>query len=106
MRDEVGSHGPASSAFFLPEVVPVTSAVWLALGAMFLLELVNLVQKRDVAKLWGSDMWPSGQAARREYSWISPPSRSRRTITPAGWTCCGRPRGGRRPSARCGRAAL
>ncbi len=50
MRDEVGSHGPASSAFFLPEVAPVTSAVWLALGAMLLLEFVDPVYKRGVAK--------------------------------------------------------
>ena len=50
MRDEVGSHGPASSAFFLPEVAPATSAVWLALGAMLLLGLVDLVYKRGVAE--------------------------------------------------------
>ena len=56
MRDEVGSQGPASSAFFLPEVAPVTSAVWLALGAMLLLGLVDLVYKRGVA----------------EYSWVTP----------------------------------
>ena len=50
MRDEVGCHGPASSASFLPEVPPVTSAVWLALGAMLLLEFVDPVYKRGVAK--------------------------------------------------------
>ena len=50
MRDEVGCYGPAPSASFLPEVPPVTSAVWLALGAMLLLAFVDPVYKRGVAK--------------------------------------------------------
>ena len=46
------------------------------------------------------------QAAARSYSWMSPPSRSRRTTAPTdpgGW-----PRGSaaRRPRERCGRAWL
>jgi hypothetical protein len=50
MREEVGSHGPLSAAFLLPEVAPVTSTVWLALGAMLLLGLVDLVHKRGAAE--------------------------------------------------------
>ena len=54
----------------------------------------------------GSQMSSSRHAARREYSWIRLPSRSRRTIAPDAWTGCGRPSGGRRSSERCGRARL
>jgi hypothetical protein len=42
------------------------------------------------------------------YSWISPPSRSRRTTLPAGATTAGSPgpSGGSCPKARCGRCTL
>ena len=48
----------------------------------------------------------SRYAARRSYSWMSPPSRSRRTTAPVRRAGRSPARGGRRPSARCGRARL
>jgi hypothetical protein len=63
------------------------------------------------ALLTAPDLWVpdirSPQAA-CTYSWISPPSRSRRTTLPAGATTAGSPgpSGGSCPKARCGRCAL
>lgn len=42
------------SAFFIPEAAPVTSAVWLALGAMLLLGLVDQIDEPECRSISGS----------------------------------------------------
>jgi hypothetical protein len=69
----------------------------------------NLLVEKDrvlAAYLWVPDT-RSPQAA-CAYSWISPPTRSRRATLPAGKTTGGSagPSGGACPSARCGRCPL
>ncbi len=60
----------------------------------------------EALTLWVPDI-RSPQAA-CAYSWISPPSRSRRTTLPAGRRTAGSPdlSGGICPKARCGRCSL
>jgi hypothetical protein len=68
-------------------------------------EVAIVTASSAVIALWVPDIRPQAACA---YSWISPPSRSRRATLPAGTTTAGSlgPSGGACPKARCGRCTL